>query len=41
MTLIAGRDRCDYCDASIKWLRDELKWNKRKQSEKKEMSREG
>lgn len=24
ITVIAGRDGCDYCDVSRKWLRDEL-----------------
>lgn len=28
ITVIAGRDGCDYCDVSIKWLRDELEWKK-------------
>lgn len=39
MTIIAETDRCDYCDVLIKWLRDELEWNKRIKSEKKGMRR--
>lgn len=28
ITVIAARDGCDYCDVSIKWLREELEWKK-------------